>query len=590
MPDTRRYRFGDDAEATELRRQIEALLERASNADTLPDALPLLAQAAQIASDTADPNARALCHHAAAHIYRNHGRLSDAVREAEAEVLLRQQPQFHRQMLLARAIHFLGECQADLGNFEVALHHHLDALRIISTSNDQPRLAMIYNDIGVVYHKLAQYDQALHFYWQSHAIAQQIGDVEAAGRALGNIGIIQARLERFDEALKTHHQALELRSSINDERGVAVVLGSIGNVHAMQGEALIALEYYGRSLAKRDSEKDQRGVAIMQRNIAAMLRHLGRYAEAIEHCTIALSLAESLHSRDLLAQFHEEFSSIYEALGDHQQSLHHHKQYAEHYSATLNVGTQRSVAELQAKYDLERANAEREQFRRRMLEWEHTAFRAQVNPHFLFNALNSIQYFLVGHDTESANRYLSRFARLMRMALENSRTALISLKSELECIELYMNLEQLRFGERLRYRVEVEDEIEEEELQVPPMILQPYVENAIWHGLLPRDSGGSVVVAVNQHGEGSIILTISDDGIGRKEAKERKQSGGENERHRSSGMKMIEERLDLLQQTTGQQCSVQIIDCYNEATNVPTGTRVEIIIPTTLELLPEEEG
>ncbi|MBL7988279.1 MAG: hypothetical protein JNJ94_09475 [Chlorobi bacterium] len=167
---------------------------------------------------------------------------------------------------------------------------------------------------------------------------------------------------------------------------------------------------------------------------------------------------------------------------------------------------------------------------------------------------------------------------------------MISLKSELECIELYMNLEQLRFGERLRYRVEVEDEIEEEELQVPPMILQPYVENAIWHGLLPRDSGGSVVVAVNQHGEGSIILTISDDGIGRKEAKERKQSGGENERHRSSGMKMIEERLDLLQQTTGQQCSVQIIDCYNEATNVPTGTRVEIIIPTTLELLPEEEG
>ncbi|MCC7439742.1 MAG: tetratricopeptide repeat protein, partial [Armatimonadetes bacterium] len=381
MPDTRQYRFGDEAEATEDRRQIEELLERANAADTLSGALPLLAEAAQIASNTADANARALCHHAAAYLYRVHGRLADAVRESEAEVLLRQQ--LHHPMLMARAIHSLGECHADLGNFEVALHHHLDALRIISHSNDQPRLAMIYNDIGVVYHKLTQYDQALKYYWQSHAIAQQIGDVESAGRALGNIGIIQARLEKFDEALQTHHQALELRSSVNDERGVAIVLGSIGNVHAMQGQALTALEYYGRSLAKRDSEKDQRGVAILQRNIAAMLRHLGRYEEAIAHCTAALQLATLLNSRDLLAQFHEEFSSIYEALGDHQQALHHHKQYAEHYSAMLNVGTQRSVAELQAKYDLERANAEREQFRRRMLEWEHTAFRAQVNPHFL---------------------------------------------------------------------------------------------------------------------------------------------------------------------------------------------------------------
>ncbi|MCE7935944.1 MAG: histidine kinase, partial [Chlorobi bacterium CHB2] len=124
-----------------------------------------------------------------------------------------------------------------------------------------------------------------------------------------------------------------------------------------------------------------------------------------------------------------------------------------------------------------------------MLEWEHTAFRAQVNPHFLFNALNSIQYFLVSHDSESANRYLSRFARLMRLALENSRSALISLKSELECVGLYMALEQLRFGERLGYSVEVSEEIDEEEVQVPPMIVQPYLENAIWHGLLPRESG-----------------------------------------------------------------------------------------------------
>ncbi|MCC7437541.1 MAG: hypothetical protein IT211_03500 [Armatimonadetes bacterium] len=164
------------------------------------------------------------------------------------------------------------------------------------------------------------------------------------------------------------------------------------------------------------------------------------------------------------------------------------------------------------------------------------------------------------------------------------------MKSELECIELYMSLEQLRFGERLEYGIEVSEEIDEEEVQVPPMILQPYVENAIWHGLLPRESGGSVTIAVERRGDDAIVLTVADNGIGRAQANQRKQSASENERHHSSGMRMIEERLELLQQTTGQHCSVQILDCYAPPDNTPTGTRVEIVIPTTLELLPEGEG
>lgn len=583
MPGTRRYHF-DDAEGAEHRRQIEELLERAHAADTLPEAIPLLTEAVAIATAHADLLARALCHAAAARVLHSHGRTGDALQEAEAEIALRRQ--LPNPILLARAIHFLGECHADTGDFEAALRHHLTALRMFTEADDQPELAKLYNDIGVVYHKLVEYPQALKYYWLSHGIAQQIGDAEATGRALGNIGIVQARLQQFDQALETYQQALQLRASVNDDRGVAVVLGSIGNVYAMQGEANTALEFYGRSLAKRDPEKDQRGVAILQRNIAAMLRHLGRHREAVEHCAIAIQLAESLNSRDLLSQFHEEFAMIYEAMGDFQQALNHHKHYAEHYSAMLNIGTQRSVAELQAKYDVERATAEREQFRRRMLEWEHTAFRAQVNPHFLFNALNSIQYFLVSHDSESANRYLSRFARLMRLALENSRSALISLKSELECVGLYMALEQLRFGERLGYSVEVSEEIDEEEVQVPPMIVQPYLENAIWHGLLPRESGGSILLRVAMGEEGdSVLFVIDDNGVGRAASGKgtRERNAPEAKAHRSSGMKMIEERLELIQQATNRPCRVSIADKYDQEGN-PLGTRVEIQIPSTLTL------
>ncbi|MCE7935887.1 MAG: hypothetical protein DYG96_15030, partial [Chlorobi bacterium CHB2] len=131
------------------------------------------------------------------------------------------------------------------------------------------------------------------------------------------------------------------------------------------------------------------------------------------------------------------------------------------------------------------------------------------------------------------------------------------------------------------------EEIDEEEVQVPPMIVQPYLENAIWHGLLPRESGGNVAIKVERRGGDAIALTITDNGIGREQAKQQKQRGdGNNERHRSSGMKMIEERLELLQQTTGQQCSVRILDRYAPDAS-PAGTQVEIIIPTTLTLQEE---
>ncbi len=531
-----------------------------------------------------DQLAVAETHRCAGLIHSRNGKLTTAVAEFQKAVELMEP--LENQTPRTHAVRELGVALMNLGNYASALQQLLRALELRQQHGGE-ELLRIYNDLGVIHHKMHEYERALQFYRLAHAEAERGSDLQRVAGVLGNIAAIYSRLERYDEALSTHQQALTIRQELRDQLGIAQSFGNMGVLYALQGDGETALDFYMRSLELREKLGEKLGTATILRNIGSVHRGNGDYPLALEYCNRAIHIAQQAEAGDLLYQFHQEISLIYEAMEDFQQALEHHKKFVEYYSATLNSEKRRAVAELQAKYDVERATAEREQFRRRMLEWEHTAFRAQVNPHFLFNALNSIQYFLVSHDSESANRYLSRFARLMRLALENSRSALISLKSELECVGLYMALEQLRFGERLGYSVEVSEEIDEEEVQVPPMIVQPYLENAIWHGLLPRDSGGDVAIKVERRGGDAIALTITDNGIGREQAKQQKQRGdGNNERHRSSGMKMIEERLELLQQTTGQQCSVRIIDRYAPDAS-PAGTQVEIIIPTTLTLQEE---
>ncbi|MBL7987312.1 MAG: tetratricopeptide repeat protein, partial [Chlorobi bacterium] len=423
--------------------------------------LARVAAVREFARSRGDQLSLAESHRCAGLIHSRNGKLTAAATEFQKAVELLEP--LENQAPLTHALRELGVTLMNLGSYDSALKLLLRALELRQQHGGEDPLR-IYNDLGVIHHKMHEYERALQFYNLARAEAERGGESQRVAGVLANIAAIYSRLERYDEALATHQQALAIRQTLHDQLGVAQSLGNMGVLYALQGEGATALSYYMQSLELRQELGEKLGTATILRNIGSVHRGNGDYQLALEYCNRAIQIAQEAEAGDLLYQFHQEIALVYEAMEDYQNALEHHKKFVEYYSATLSSEKRKSVAELQAKYDLERANAEREQFRRRMLEWEHTAFRAQVNPHFLFNALNSIQYFLVGHDTESANRYLSRFARLMRMALENSRTALISLKSELECIELYMNLEQLRFGERLRYRVEVEDEIEEEEL------------------------------------------------------------------------------------------------------------------------------
>ncbi|MFK7970687.1 MAG: histidine kinase, partial [Bacteroidia bacterium] len=215
-------------------------------------------------------------------------------------------------------------------------------------------------------------------------------------------------------------------------------------------------------------------------------------------------------------------------------------------------------------------------YEQRLSDMEMSALRAQMNPHFIFNAMNSIEYFIINNEQEKAIDYLNRFSRLIRLILQNSKSTIVPLKDDLEALKLYLEIENMRFDELFEYEIKIEKNLDTALIKVPPMLMQPYVENAIWHGLLQKKRKDGKIGLTIRKDKGSLICLIEDNGIGRAAAEQLKSKSGT--RKKSFGMKITSDRLEALNKITGTNASVHIYDLQNKE-HEPAGTRVELIIP-----------
>ncbi len=194
------------------------------------------------------------------------------------------------------------------------------------------------------------------------------------------------------------------------------------------------------------------------------------------------------------------------------------------------------------KVELEKKEAD---FQRNLAEVSMSALRSQMNPHFIFNCLNSIKLYTTQNDNVAAATYLTKFSKLIRMALENSRSETVTLDAELQSLELYIQMEAMRFKEKLKYSISVDDNVDRSFIELPPMLLQPYVENAIWHGLMHKDEGGQIDIAVHVlPNESTLVITVKDNGVGRQKAAELKSKSASAQK--SYGTKVTAERLELI--------------------------------------------
>jgi LytS/YehU family sensor histidine kinase len=214
--------------------------------------------------------------------------------------------------------------------------------------------------------------------------------------------------------------------------------------------------------------------------------------------------------------------------------------------------------------------------REHMAELEMRALRAQMNPHFIFNCLNSINRYIVKSDNATASLYLTRFAKLIRLILDNSNSKKVLLSNELEALKLYIEMERIRFDNKFDYRIIVDERVHTDSIGVPSLIIQPYVENAIWHGLLHKESNGSLWVKIRMLDENTLECLIEDNGVGREKAAEFRSKSATGKK--SLGMKLTEDRIAVLNQYAQTNASVEIVDLA-DGNGTATGTRVVVIIP-----------
>ncbi|MDZ4751441.1 MAG: two-component regulator propeller domain-containing protein [Flavobacteriales bacterium] len=247
----------------------------------------------------------------------------------------------------------------------------------------------------------------------------------------------------------------------------------------------------------------------------------------------------------------------------------------------VGMGMVWNIVRWRRKTLITRHEKEKFEMRSKMLALEQESLNSSMNRHFIFNALNSIQYYINRQDRLSANKYLSDFAKLIRKNLDSSSDNLTTLRDELERLELYLRLEHMRFKDKFAYSIHVDENLDQDAVKVPAMLLQPFLENSIWHGILPKNIPGRVDVNVEKNGD-SIEFTITDDGIGI-DSSLRNKSGSDS--HISKGMAITSGRIDLIKLMTSQH--IELLGPYellgNEGQTI--GTQVRIVLPANFNEL-----
>jgi putative methionine-R-sulfoxide reductase with GAF domain len=228
------------------------------------------------------------------------------------------------------------------------------------------------------------------------------------------------------------------------------------------------------------------------------------------------------------------------------------------------------LKQLESEETLEVKQQELVNINEQLAEAKLSALQAQMNPHFVFNALNSIKRMILDKDNEKASRYLSKFAVMIRTTLNHSKETFVTLQENIEYLQTYLEMEQLRFDSSFDWKISVADDIDAEEILIPSLMIQPLVENAIWHGLLPSTKNKKLSIGFARKGD-SIICSIEDNGIGfRKSIQQKKQSKNI---HHSVGLDNLRKRINILNEKFEAACSVTIKDLEDEQPN-ETGTRV----------------
>ncbi len=494
----------------------------------------------------------------------------------------------------------LGDVYRGVGDFDKAVAFYEEGIVVAKKNQVTPKLTDLNSKIADTYAIDNKVIEAEGYYGNSLKLAEN----EAPKRAIQEkekVADFYNKKSRYNDEIQLRKQSLnELNSlpkpSIEKKSGSILadtittqrINYKIAKAYISQDKYDQAIPFLEQSIVEADSEDDIVVQKDATRKLSEIYGYKGDYSKALASYQAYVSLVDTLYVRkeqeiSRAARFNREIST---------------KQ-----SRISGLEQERELS--QSKYDLaitEQKLAEESNKRQQWLIYSLVfslllmaiatfffyrsnqqqklannllalkSLRSQMNPHFIFNALNSVNNYIAKSDERSANRYLSEFSTLMRSVLENSEEDFISLTKELELLELYVKLEHSRFPDKFEYQIKVANDIDVAAFQIPPMLLQPYIENSIWHGLRYKEDKGFLKIHLEKLNKETIQITIADNGIGRKKSASLKTSN--QKKQKSKGMGNIKRRVAILNDMYRDKVDVHISDLEEDG----SGTKVVFIL------------
>jgi len=568
-----------------------------------------------LADELNDPELLAESNSEIAIVLKNQGKIDDAL------------PYYQKALEYARMgtdTSWMASCLVNLGNaykekgyLIISQQYYLEALKILEPLGHDRRLAACYQNIGEIYSLQTDFSRATEYFKRALKLSSESGDKMREASCCINLGYIHAQSGEYRKAREYYERALAYyeESGYSHEMDDCYIL--MGDSWLGEGKPDIAMAYFREAEKISHQEEDMRKLAEIYCKMGEAFLLQGKSQDAKQYCTRCLSMAKEIPYLELERKAYLSLSEIYDQLGDIAGSFQYFRKYSDLKDSIFNEHKYSALAELEIKYETEKKEQQLALFseqsevqrlrilqrnrmllatgatailllliiyllfqqsrvknRQKALELEQKLLRSQMNPHFIFNSLIAIQSFIYKKDALQAGDYLAKFAELVRHTLVSTRTELISLQKEIEMIKVYLDLQKLRFEDHFEYELDVDERLEEDEIYIPPMFAQPFIENAIEHGLRHLTSGGKVIIHYFKKKQDILQITVTDNGIGR----EASAKLGEKSGHKSMGIAITQERLAVLSKKYSRKFTMQTHDLKDEQGG-NAGFEVQIEIP-----------
>lgn len=521
-------------------------------------------------------------------------------------------------------LNLLGVCYRRQDDVRNALNYHQSALSIANkiknpSIENKKSISISENSIGNIYMTLHQYNLALEKFEKAIELHKDLNSKRGLAINYQNIGYAQENLLFYSDALENYKKSLKYNEEIKSKLGKIICFNSLASVH-------IKMRNYEEGLKKMEEIFPIASKFDNKYYYARTLTNLGwaqvknkQLKEAEPTLNKAIAIAEKYGFKKSLISSYFYLAELYEQRKNFDKAYVFYKKAVELEKRTLGEQNVSYVNNLISKHNLQskinEINFLESQskiktlkffrnrniliitlitiallsialysiYRQRLLNndrkillLEQQALQTQMNPHFIFNALNSIKLYIINNEQKQAVYYLNKFSKLIRNILDVSKIKEVSLKEELATMDLYMSIENIRFSNAINYRVEINPSLNSDTIKVPPLILQPFLENAIWHGLSSKEGEKHITLSAKKISNNVVEVNIVDNGIGREEAGKIKKS--KSLKRKSIGIDLTKERLKTFSEDYDNTSSLTYHDLFNEDGS-PAGTRVSITFP-----------